>query len=528
MAYIRKINNKDGSLVYSIEVKYMDKTDGQYHTKSMRWKPDKELTPKQAEKQATIVAYEFEEKIINNIDPNKKLDKIDYTFREYSEKWLERIKRDFSLSYYDRSKRVLKIINNALGDYKLTEITPSMIQNYLDEIASSKRRVVTIVGKPDCKKIIESYGYSFRELKDKKGVQTTSLVYLYNGRTVGEKWSENFAKALNIPYDKIFDKTVEYRSYKWATIQEHRKVMRTILACAKKARLIDVNYATSDYIDTPKKPKERISVMTDEEAKKFYAALIDYKDIRIKTSMLVFLLTGFRRGEVAGLEWHDIDFEKETISVERSVLYTPGYGVYEKDPKTFLSKRTITVPKMLIEQLKEYKIWQDNHKLLMGDLYEDSDRVFTNLDGKLFNPDLYNTWLDKVLIEAGLKHYTLHSIRHTNITLQIAAGVPLVTVSARAGHARTSTTTDIYAHALKSTDKLASDKISEIFDPNTPFEERFKEEEIDVEAEKENTREAFKRIKKEMRRLGFTSFDDYCNYLEYMEKSNKKKKVSEM
>ena len=87
----------------------------------------------------------------------------------------------------------------------------------------------------------------------------------------------------------------------------------------------------------------------------------------------------------------------------------------------------------------------------------------------------------------GLKHYTLHSIRHTNITLQIAAGVPLVTVSARAGHARTSTTTDIYAHALKSTDKLASDKISEIFDPNTPFEERFKEEEIDVEAEKENT-----------------------------------------
>lgn len=75
---------------------------------------------------------------------------------------------------------------------------------------------------------------------------------------------------------------------------------------------------------------------------------------------------------------------------------------------------------------------------------------------------------------------------------------------------------------------MASDKISEIFDPNTPFEERFREEEIDVEVEKENTREAFKRIKKEMRRLGFTSFDDYCNYLEYMEKSNKKKSQQEM
>ena len=164
----------------------------------------------------------------------------------------------------------------------------------------------------------------------------------------------------------------------------------------------------------------------------------------------------------------------------------------------------------------------------MGDLYEDSDRVFTNLDGKLFNPDLYNTWLDKVLIEAGLKHYTLHSIRHTNITLQIAAGVPLVTVSARAGHARTSTTTDIYAHALKSTDKLASDKISEIFDPDKAFDERVKEEIIDVEAEKENDIASFKRIKAEMRRLGFTSFDEYYSYLEFMEKNKKKKKVSEM
>ena len=90
---------------------------------------------------------------------------------------------------------------------------------------------------------------------------------------------------------------------------------RAILSCVKKSRLIDVNFATSDYIDFPKKPKERIKVMNDEEAKKFYATLLNYKDIRIKTSMLVFLLTGFRRGEVAGLEWQDIDFENEKISI---------------------------------------------------------------------------------------------------------------------------------------------------------------------------------------------------------------------
>ena len=65
--------------------------------------------------------------------------------------------------------------------------------------------------------------------------------------------------------------------------------------------------------------------------------------------------------------------------------------------------------------------------------------------------------------EANIDHYSLHSLRHTNITLQIAAGVPIVTVAARAGHARASTTSDIYAYALRSTDKMAADKLGSIF-----------------------------------------------------------------
>ena len=145
MAYIRKIKGKDGD-VYSIEVKVFNKGDGQYHSKSMRWKPEPGMTPKQAEKQAIIVGYEFEQKIANDIDAVNGLDKVDYTFREYSEKWLERIKRDFSLNYYDRSKRVLKNINKSIGGYKLKEISPSILQNYFDKLNESKRRVATVVG----------------------------------------------------------------------------------------------------------------------------------------------------------------------------------------------------------------------------------------------------------------------------------------------------------------------------------------------------------------------------------------------
>ena len=58
----------------------------------------------------------------------------------------------------------------------------------------------------------------------------------------------------------------------------------------------------------------------------------------------------------------------------------------------------------------------------------------------------------------------MHSLRHTNITMQIAAGVPPVTVAGRAGHARTSTTTDIYSHFLKNSDKTAAKMPENIFE----------------------------------------------------------------
>ena len=68
-----------------------------------------------------------------------------------------------------------------------------------------------------------------------------------------------------------------------------------------------------------------------------------------------------------------------------------------------------------------------------------------------------------MLDKANLRHFNVHSIRHKNITLQIMAGVPVSIVSARAGHARTSTTSDVYTHFIKSVDRDADEKLDAIF-----------------------------------------------------------------
>ena len=92
----------------------------------------------------------------------------------------------------------------------------------------------------------------------------------------------------------------------------------------------------------------------------------------------------------------------------------------------------------------------------MGDRWIETDRLLIGEFGK--------QWIHKICDAAGPPHRTVHSLRHTNITMQIAAGVPMVTVAGRAGHARTSTTTDIYSHFLRSSDKSAAEKLEQMFD----------------------------------------------------------------
>lgn len=116
-----------------------------------------------------------------------------------------------------------------------------------------------------------------------------------------------------------------------------------------------------------------------------------------------------------------------------------------------------------MEQLVAYKKWYDNTAELWGDRWVHSDRLFVQECGKAIAPDTVHFWLNKLLKESGLRHITVHSLRHTNITLQIAAGVPLVTVAGRAGHSRTSTTTDIYSHFIQSSDKFAADALDNLF-----------------------------------------------------------------
>jgi len=246
------------------------------------------------------------------------------------------------------------------------------------------------------------------------------------------------------------------------TIKHHHRCIAAILAHATKKRVIPRNVASREFIDAPTVTKKEPAHLNDEQARRFVGVLIDEEDLRKKAVFSLLIFSGCRIGELCGLEWTDVDFEKHTISIKRSSQFCSGHGIFTKTPKNETSARTIKLPHTAITILYQYKKWYLEHRLMLGSKWVDSNRLFIQWDGKPITPTAINKWLNEFTQKHGLPRITPHGLRHTNISLLISHGVDLRTVANKAGHSRTSTTVDIYAHAIQSADEQASQVLDHI------------------------------------------------------------------
>jgi integrase len=112
--------------------------------------------------------------------------------------------------------------------------------------------------------------------------------------------------------------------------------------------------------------------------------------------------------------------------------------------------------------LKEFKKWQLEQRFKMGDQWHDTDRIFVKPNGQPIHPDTITVWFRSFVKRNNLSNICVHSLRHTCITLLISAGIPIPTVSKRAGHANPGITTMLYSHAIKSLDERAAEALDEI------------------------------------------------------------------
>lgn len=162
-----------------------------------------------------------------------------------------------------------------------------------------------------------------------------------------------------------------------------------------------------------------------------------------------------------GLTWEKLDLDKRKVRIDNTLLYTPDRSVFENDTKT-RDVRQIALPAETVGLLREYQRWYLDLKLANGDRWNDTGYVFVRDDGRPMNPDSIGAWLDGFAKRHELPHINPHAFRHTVASLLINSGTDIVSVSKRLGHARTSTTTDIYAHVIQRADEQATETLADV------------------------------------------------------------------
>ena len=141
----------------------------------------------------------------------------------------------------------------------------------------------------------------------------------------------------------------------------------------------------------------------------------------------ILLFTGFRRGELCGLKYEDIDFENNTISVKRNLLYLREKGIFENTPKTESSIRTISVSGNIIQLIKKHRVSQMKRKIAVGDKWNETGYIFTAWNGSPLHPDTISAWFRKLVKKHNLPDVSIHSLRHTAATMLLMNGLPVKT-----------------------------------------------------------------------------------------------------
>ncbi len=190
--------------------------------------------------------------------------------------------------------------------------------------------------------------------------------------------------------------------------------------------------------------------------------VIDGEQLKYKLIFTLAVTCGLRRGEILGLRWSDIEPASRRLHIRQASQPIIGKGVIFKEPKTFNSLRTVSIPEPIIGLLEQYRTEQDEHREKVGSLWQTSDLLFTQWDGTPMYPDSVSRWFGRLIKAHNLPHIRFHDLRHTAASMMISKGVDVKTVSGILGHADIKTTLNIYAHVFDYKKAEAAEKMAEL------------------------------------------------------------------
>jgi len=196
------------------------------------------------------------------------------------------------------------------------------------------------------------------------------------------------------------------------------------------------------YVKRPRVEQEEMDFLNPEEIQLFLQNVNPVYYVLFLTAVM----TGMRRGELLALQWGDVDWNSNQISVRRSIFR----GEFLK-PKTKNSIRRIVMSPVLRQVLEQHRLHGRN---------SDMDLIFSNENGLALDPEnMIKREFHPALDRAGLRRIRFHDLRHTYASLLISQGENIKFVQSQLGHASAKTTLDRYGHLMPNLDNDAARRL---------------------------------------------------------------------
>jgi len=239
------------------------------------------------------------------------------------------------------------------------------------------------------------------------------------------------------------------------TSVHHLHVMlHRVLKQAERWGMVSRNVGS--MVDAPRRTFPEITTWNLEQVNHFFA-ISDKHDFAALWRLA--LLTGMRRGELLGLKWEDLDLDRGTLAVRRT-LSRGKEGRWELgQPKTAAGRRSIALPASCVTSLRKHRARQNEERLRLGELWEDHGFVFTNRTGNMLHANSLGAAFGKLTVATGLPVIRFHDLRHTSATLLLAQGVHPKIVQERLGHADITMTLNRYSHVTPDMQRVAADTL---------------------------------------------------------------------
>ena len=334
------------------------------------------------------------------------------TLKEWSEIWLSQHLGDDASPVTVENYRYLlsSRILPQLGDKFLPDLTPAILTDWLHNLRKEKRKTT--------------------RLPDEK---------LKRPRREGEQLitDAQAAKPLSVK-----------------TALNYYGCMKTMLAAAVRTGLLEYN--PMDRVPRPKKRKKKKATLPEAEVVALLQLIIAEAETPLKMAVLLAMLCSLRLGEVGALKYSSVDWTAGTITVDRSLKYTPATGPFIAETKTDAGDRVITLPPSMVRILRD-AMWQDVMEEEEDlDAWKGAGWIVHSRHGARVNKDTPSKWFRKFADAHGYQGLTFHGLRHVHASVLLQHHVDLQSVSSRMGHSDPSVTLRAYADAMPARDQEAA------------------------------------------------------------------------